>query len=133
MRRLGVLVCLMTITACMPKPVATPTVTVPKFPEFITPEVPANLAGGPLASTQGRAWLFLQSGDLKNAEREFGLVLKALPSFYPADLGLGYVELARQDAKSALPHFDRVLGEHGRDLSALVGRGQTLLSLNREA
>ena len=117
----------------MPKPVTVPTTTVPKFPDFVAPEVPASFTGGPVAANQDRAWRLLQAGDLKNAEREFVTVLKASPSFFPAETGLGYVALARQDGKAALPHFDQVLSGHGQDVSALVGRGHTLLSLGREA
>ena len=59
--------------------------------------------------------------------------MKLTPGFYPADAGLGYVELARKDAKAALPHFDRALERDAQQLSALVGRGQALLALNRES
>jgi tetratricopeptide (TPR) repeat protein len=86
------------------------------------------------AQLQIRGWAFLQSGDLKTAEREFAVALKTTPAFYPAETALGYVELARKDPKAALPHFDRALelaADHP-DVSALLGRGESLLALNRE-
>ena len=118
--------------ACAPKPVPVPVVTAPKFPEFIRPTVPPSFANSPVAEGQQRGWAFLQSGDIRTAEHEFTAALKAAPAFFPAETALGYVELARKDAKAALPHFDRVVEEQPRDLAALVGRGQSLMALNRD-
>lgn len=110
-----------------------PSVTTPKYPEFMQPSIPRSLASMPAAVTsQGRGWQFLQAGDLKNAEHEFKVALILAPQFYPAEISLGYVELARKDAGSALPHFERALVSDGRDVSALVGGGLALLALNRE-
>ena len=119
--------------ACAPRIVPAPVVTAPKFPEFTRPAMPASFANSPVAESQQRGWAFLQTGDLKTAEREFAAALKAAPTFYPAETSLGYVELARKDAKAAVPRFDRVLEQQPRDVAALVGRGQALLALNREA
>jgi len=132
MRRL-VLVAALVISACAPKVVPAPVVTAPKFPEFVQPSVPEALAGSRAAENQRRGWAFLQAGDFKLAEREFAAALKAVPAFYPAETALGYIELARQDAKAALPHFDKAL-EIGQqpDLSTVLGRGQALLALDRE-
>jgi tetratricopeptide (TPR) repeat protein len=134
MRKL-LLAALVAVSACAPKVVPAPVVTAPKFPDFIAPAVPQALADAPAALNQSRGWSFLQNGDLKTAEREFTSALKATPSFYPAETSLGYVELARRDAKAALPHFDRALelAPQHADVSTLVGRGQSLLALNREA
>ena len=52
-----------------------------------------------------RAWTFLQAGDLKNAEREFATALKTTPAFYPAEIGLGYVELARSGSEGGAGAF----------------------------
>ena len=90
------------------------------------------MAGSPAAASHDRGWRFLQAGDFRNAEREFETALKLAPAFYPSQGGLGYIELARKDAKAALPHFDRVLDRASTDVSALVGRAQTLLTLGRE-
>ncbi len=61
--------------------------------------------------------------------------MKALPAFYPAEASLGYLELARKDAKAALPHFDRALDLNPQkdDVSAFLGRATALMALNREA
>jgi len=121
-------------SACAPKLVPTPIVTDEKYPQFRQPAIPAALAASPAALTTARGWAFLQSGDLKTAEHEFDMALKITPAFYPAEASLGYVELARKDAKAALPHFDRALELNLEqvDLSTLVGRGESLLSLGRE-
>jgi tetratricopeptide (TPR) repeat protein len=121
------------IVACAKKPVMTvPVVTTPKYPEFITPVVPQSLANTPAAESETRGWAFLQTGDLKSAEREFTTALRFAPAFYPAEASLGYLELARKDPKAALVRFDRALQSHQQDAAVLVGRGQALLALNRD-
>ncbi|OLC43557.1 MAG: hypothetical protein AUH43_20485 [Acidobacteria bacterium 13_1_40CM_65_14] len=127
---LALLVC---ISACAPKIVPVPTVTAPKFTDFTQPPVPPAFANSPVADTFSRGWAYLQAGDLKTAQREFGNALAAAPAFYPAETSLGYVELAQKDPKAALPHFDRALEIERNDLPALLGRGQALLALNRES
>lgn len=118
--------------ACAPKVVVPlPAVTTPKYPDFIQPAIPEAFSGSPVATTQARGWTFLQAGDVKSAEREFSLALKTTPGFAPAEDGLGWVALANKDAKAALPHFERSLERQEADLSALVGRGQALLALDR--
>lgn len=122
------------LSACAPKIVPAPPVTAPKFPDFPRPAVSPAMANSPAAASASRGWAFLQAGDLKTAEREFGAALKAMPAFYPAETSLGYLELARKDPKAALPHFDRALDlnpQHG-DVASFLGRGQALLALNRE-
>jgi tetratricopeptide (TPR) repeat protein len=134
MRKL-LLAALVLVSACAPKVVSLPVVTAPKYPEFREPVVPPALAAGPAAQSHARGWAFLQVGDLKTAEREFGDALKTAPAFYPAETSLGYVELARKDARAALPHFDRALelNPQHADLSAFIGRAESLLALGREA
>jgi tetratricopeptide (TPR) repeat protein len=135
MRRLALVALLSVVAGCAPKTIPPPVVvspSAPKFPDFIAPVVPPSLAEGPSAASQARGWELLQAGDLKAAAREFESALKLTPAFYPAEAGLGYVDLAREDAKAALPHFDRALEREKRQLSALVGRGRSLLALNRE-
>jgi tetratricopeptide (TPR) repeat protein len=133
MRRL-VLAAAVAISACAPKVVPAPVVTAPKFPDFVQPSVPDALAGTRAAENQRRGWAFLQGGDFRMAEREFSAALKAVPAFYPAEVSLGYMELARNDAKAALPHFDKALeiSQQPGDLSTVLGRGQALLALDRE-
>jgi tetratricopeptide (TPR) repeat protein len=134
MRKL-LLATLVFLSACAPKTAPAPVVTAPKFPDFMRPVVPAALADSPAAASASRGWAFLQSGDFRTAEREFAAALKTQPAFYPAETSLGYLELARKDAKAALPHFDRALELNPQhdDVSAMLGRGQTLLALNRDA
>ena len=122
------------LSACAAKTVPAPVVTAPKFPEFMRPAVPAALADSPAAASASRGWAFLQAGDFKTAEREFAAALKMLPSFYPAESSLGYVELARKDPGAALPHFDKAIELNARkdDVAAFLGKGQALLALNRE-
>jgi tetratricopeptide (TPR) repeat protein len=124
---------LVAAAACAPKVVTVPTVSAPRFPDFIPPVVPSDLADSAAAAGHARGWTFLQAGDLKNAEREFAAVIRATPAFYPAEIGLGYVQLADRDPKAALPHFDRALERQPADSSALVGRGEAQLALNQEA
>ena len=133
MRKVALLVLLGLVSACAPKVVPVPTVTAPKYPDLVMPAVPEPLASDPAASNQDRGWRFLQAGDLRNAEKEFSTALKLSPGFFPSDAALGDLELARKDPKAALPHFDRALERDARYVPALVGRGQALLALNRNA
>ena len=123
-------------SACAPKAVVpAPVVTAPKFSEFMRPVVPAALADSPAAAFASRGWAFLQAGDLRTAEHEFATALKTQPAFYPAETSLGYLELARNDAKAALPHFDRAIELNAKhdDVAAFLGRAQALQALNRDA
>jgi len=133
--RLGSALALAIVLGACAKTTSTPlpSVSTPKFPEFLQPSIPRSLANSPAAVTsQGRGWQFLQAGDLRNAEHEFKVALILAPEFYPAQTGLGYVELARKEPEDALPHFERALAADGRDVSALVGGGLAFLALNRE-
>ena len=120
------------IAACAPKVVPVPVITTPAYPEYILPPVPPALAGSRAAAAHDRAWRYLQTGDLKSAERETAVALQAAPGFYPADALSGYIELARKDPKSALAHFDKALERQNGYLSALVGRGRALQMLERD-
>lgn len=123
------------VSACAPKVAPVPVVTAPRFPDFPRPTVPPSYADSPAAAGASRGWAFLQAGDLRQAEHEFAAALKTAPAFYPAETSLGYVELARKDAKAALAHFDRSLelNQQQGDVSIHVGRGEALLGLNRDA
>jgi len=123
---------LLGVSACAPRPVPAPVVTVPKFPEFTQPPIPPAYANSPVAVTFARGWAFFQTGDLKTAEREFLIAATAAPEFSPAETALGDLELARKDAKAALPHFDRALERDRRYVPALLGRAQGLIALNRD-
>jgi tetratricopeptide (TPR) repeat protein len=128
------LAALVFLSACAPKTVPTPLPTTPKFPEFMRPAVPPAMADSPAAASASRGWAFLQSGDLRTAEREFSSALKTQPAFFPAETSLGYLELARKDARAALQHFDRALELNAKhdDVSTYLGRATALLALNRE-
>ena len=127
------LTALVVIAACGPKTVPLPIVSSPRFPDFIAPIVPAEFANTAAAQHEMRGWTFLQAGDLRNADREFAAALKTTPAFYSAEIGIGYVELARGDQDAALARFDRALERQAADPSALVGRGEANLGLGREA
>ena len=133
MRKL-LLASIVCLSACAPKTPPTTAPLAPKFPEFMRPVVPAAMASGAAAASELRGWTSLQAGDLRGAEREFNAALKTQPAFYPAETSLGYLELARKDAKAALPHFDRALELNAQhdDVSAYLGRATALLALNRE-
>ncbi|MDR1990974.1 MAG: S-layer homology domain-containing protein [Acidobacteriaceae bacterium] len=131
-RLLAVLVFLVVASACAPARVAPPTVTAPRFPEFVEPLIPGDLSSHPGVAAQHRAWQFLQAGDLRSADRELTTLLKTDAAFYPADTALGYVDLARKDNRQALEHFDRVLGRAADYVPALVGKGHALMALNRD-
>jgi tetratricopeptide (TPR) repeat protein len=101
----------------------------PKFPDFVFPGAPPRLQRPAAAAEHDLAWQFLQSGDLRTAERDFSAVLKQAPGFYPSEAGLGYVALARKDHKGAVAHFDRALAADSAYAPALAGRGEALLTL----
>jgi tetratricopeptide (TPR) repeat protein len=133
MRKLLAALALLIASACAPKLIPAPVVTTPKYPEFIRPSVPAELADSAAAINENRGWAFLQSGDLKTAEHEFNAALKNNPQFSPAVASLGYLDLARKDPKAALAHFEKAISDRPDDVGALFGRGQALLSLERTA
>jgi tetratricopeptide (TPR) repeat protein len=108
-----------------PAPVA------PRHPEFRYPTVPP--AADPALVTRIEAgWRFLQSDNLRGAEREFESALKVQPAFHPAETGLGYIGLAQNEADAAVERFDRALATDAAYVPALVGRGQALLELKRD-
>jgi tetratricopeptide (TPR) repeat protein len=118
--------------ACAPKRVELPIVSTPKYPDFVQPLVPAQYVGTPAGLAEMRGWVFLQAGDVRNAELEFANAVKAIPA-YPIETSLGYVAVVKKDTSGALADFDRSLARDPNDVAALVGRGQVLLLMNREA
>ena len=127
---LGLTVIAALIAGCATRVVPAPPLPVsPKFPEFVFPSAPA--ANPEVGARQDRGWRFLQTGDLRNAEREFADVLEGTPRLAAAETGLAYVALARRQASQSLDRFDRALEWQPDYAPALVGRGQTLLELDR--
>jgi tetratricopeptide (TPR) repeat protein len=102
-----------------------------RYPDFRYPAVPAG-AESIQAMRIERGWRYLQADNQRNAEREFAAALKLQPSFHPASTGLGYLELARREAKEAVTYFDRALESDESYAPALVGRGRALLELGRD-
>jgi tetratricopeptide (TPR) repeat protein len=117
------------VSGCAPKaPVLPDPAAASKYPDFMFPTVPERL-GTPAALERHQAgWLWLQAGDLRQATRNFQASLRLTPGFYPAEAGLGYVELADKDHDSAVEHFDRAVKLNPEYVPALVGRGEGLLA-----
>lgn len=120
------------VSSCAPKVVPAPVSGMPRFPDFVPPDVPVALVGSQAGIHQERAWQYLQAGDLRSAEREVASALAVSPEFVPARVTSGYVELARSNPKAALPHFERAIERKRDEVSALVGRGQALVALARD-
>ena len=123
---------LLCVAGCAPRTVPPPVPAALKYPEFVFPTVPPGLRLAPAAERVEMGWRYLQNGDLRNADREFGQALRRSPELYPARAGEGYVALAREDHAQALASFDAALVDSGRYAPALVGRGLALLELNRD-
>ncbi len=134
MTRFAVLLVLVSaLVAGCARTVAPPVVTIPRYPDYILPTLSApdpKLAD--LVRQHEVGWRWFQAGDFANAEREYQLILKRSPQFYPTEAALGYLELARSNYAAALERFDRVLQTRGEYVPALVGRGEALLAESRE-
>ncbi len=117
--------------ACASKTTVPIAPSAPRYPDFVFPAVtgPALSAA---AEQQRTAWVYLQSGDLRSAERGFGGLLRERPGFAPAESGLGYVALARRQVPEALQHFERALQAEPRYPPALAGRGDALAAAGRD-
>ena len=122
---------LLFLGGCAARTVAPPPVATPKFPEFVFPALEPGEEPALVARHQD-AWQWLQAGQLGEAERGFGAVLRRRPQLAPAESGLGYVALARRDHAEAVARFDEALQHAPQYAPALVGRGQALLALGRE-
>jgi len=121
-------------TAGCARTVAPPVVTTPRYPDFIFPGLSQpDPKQADLLREHDAAWRWFQAGDLARAESGFAAVLKRSPQFYPSDTAMGYVDLTRKEFESAGQRFDRVLLSNAGYVPALVGRGEALLALSREA
>lgn len=103
----------------------------PRFPDYVFPSVPGQIAGPPIRALHELGWQWLQAGDPKAAERNFTAALRQSPGFYPSEAGLGYASLARKDNREAASHFDRALAANPTYAPALAGRGEALLTLGQ--
>src|SRR5688500_15179248 len=102
---------------------------VARYPDFPYPDVPMTLSSPDLDARHLRAWDALQAGDLRRAEREFASLASGA-RFYPAEAGLGYVQLAQKEFARAVAHFDRALAVDAAYVPALLGKGEALLGQN---
>jgi tetratricopeptide (TPR) repeat protein len=121
------------VSACAPKVAPLPAPGAARYPDFVKPTTPVSAAASVAARQLDRAWLFLQAGDLRGAERELAAAQKASPSFYPAQTANAYLALARNDARAAISGFSQVANAHPDYVPALVGHGLALLADNRSS
>ena len=96
---------LLLASACAPKTMPAPVVTAPKFPDSCRPPFPPALADSAAAAGDDRAAGVSAGRRPQNAEREFAAALKTHAGVLSRRAALGYVELARKDAKAALAAF----------------------------
>lgn len=129
----GLLFAALTLADCAARLSPPPPAVPPQFPDLLFPEVPAELERSGLAAEHDGAWRWLQAGDLGRAASGWAAVLKKSPAFYPAETGLGSVNLVRMSYQEALERFDRTLERSRAYVPALVGRGEALLALRRDA
>ena len=119
-----VVLCVSVLAGCATR---LPIVTDPRYPSYPFPTVPDDLAGTDAVVEHERAWLFLQFGDLEEAERRFISVLRTSPEFDPSIAGLGFIDLAMGKVDKAVSHFDQLLARRPAYLPALLGRGEAFL------
>jgi tetratricopeptide (TPR) repeat protein len=133
-RRLVAAVALMLgLNACASNPPPPPVVTTPKYPAYPMPDIPAALRVPADVQEHHRvAWLRLQAGDLRGANRDFSALLKRAPDFYPGETGLGYVLLADREFKSAAARFTAALARNDRYMSAWLGQIDAQLGLEND-
>jgi tetratricopeptide (TPR) repeat protein len=119
------------LASCAPKP-APIAPGPPRYPEFLYPVVPRDLARAAQAAPHDLAWRALQSGDARRAAREFDVLLRTNPAFYPAQAGAGYAALAMKDYEQSVTFFARAMARAPKYVPAIVGRGEALLGLDRQ-
>jgi tetratricopeptide (TPR) repeat protein len=119
------------VAACAPALAPAPVVTTPRYPDYVFPATPPDLARGDMALRQQRGWQFLQAGDIRGARREFNTALKQNPTFFPAEAGLAYASLADKDFADAVARFDRVLRRSVSYVPAMVGKGDALVGAGK--
>ncbi len=110
-----------------------PVVTDPAYPDFLFPTVPVEYQGAPAARSHNEAWTFLQVGDLVTAEARFERLLAQTPEFFPAQVGRGWVSMARNEPARAAQYFEAATEDAPTYVPALVGFGEAMLALDRPA
>jgi tetratricopeptide (TPR) repeat protein len=141
-RRLAMTVAIATASlayaGCASHPPSAPTsataTPAPAAAAYPTPDIPAALNVTPDVRAQHTdAWRKFQNGDTRGASRAFADILKKVPGFYPAQTGLGFVELSGRQYKSASARFTTATTANDRYLPAWIGQADALLGLNRDA
>jgi tetratricopeptide (TPR) repeat protein len=136
LRRAAPLLLALAVSACASTRPAGPAAApvTPRYPDYPTPVVPANLSAAPeIVARHERAWNRLQGGDPRGASREFNEILKRAPDFYPAQTGLGYALLAGKDFDDASEQFAAATTRNERYLPAWMGRAEAELALGHDA
>lgn len=120
--------------ACAPKTAtipALPSVGAPKFPEYVKPRLSQELLQTEAGRNVDSAWMYLEAGDLRTAERLNDLGLRARPNLPAGHITAAYIALARQDAR-ALNLFTTIADAAPTEASALVGKGLALSAAEKE-
>ena len=125
--RAGLAAWLLFSVACAAKAPPPPAPGALSYPDFVFPGAP-EATDTATTERQHGAWLWLQGGDLRLAEREFTAILKTHPQFAPAESGLAYISLARRQPDQALTRFNAALLHLPSYAPALAGRAQALLA-----
>ena len=124
------MVAVLVTTACAAR---VPVVTDPAYPDYLFPTVPVEYQGAPAARSHNEAWTFLQVGDLVTADARYETILAQTPEFFPAQVGRGWVSMARDEPERAARYFEAATEDAPRYVPALVGFGEAMLALDRPA
>ena len=108
-----------------------PVSTSPAYPDYPFPDVPAELGASEAAKRHGDAWALFQAGEVEAAQTRYAEVLDDAPDFYPAEVGLGWVNLAQGASARAVESFTRAATLAPVYLPALIARGEVMMSLGR--
>ena len=106
-------------------------VTEPAYPQYPFPPVPPEYSASDAATAHEEAWMFFQAGDPGTAQVRYGALLEGAPDFYPAQTGLGWVNLALGEPERAADRFSRATARAPAYVPALIGRGEAMVSLGR--
>jgi len=121
MKRAVVAVALIAAAGCVSAPPAGPSKS-PTFPALVTPVIPKTLTvSADVRQRSDTAWARVQAGDMRGATRDYTEILKTTPSFYPAEVGLGFVALAGRKHADAIQRFRFALSRDPRYLPAWRG------------